>query len=75
MRTLTDRNLDLAEGRIEELRAVVRDLTTVLEKRNAENAKLREAVRIARLHAPSIRLAPERRYTIKVLDEALADIK
>lgn len=35
MRTQAHRDRDLAEGRIEELRAVVRDLTAVLEKRNA----------------------------------------
>lgn len=33
--------------------------------------RLREACRIALLHAPSIRLAPERRHTIAVLEAAL----
>lgn len=36
-----------------------------------ENERLREACRIARLHAPIVRLAPERRHTIAVLDAAL----
>ncbi len=33
-RTQPERDRDLAEGRIEELRAIVRDLTVVLERRN-----------------------------------------
>ena len=37
--------------------------------------KLAEACRIALLHAPSIRLAPERRKTIEVLEAALAKAK
>lgn len=36
-----------------------------------EIGMLRAALRIARLHAPLIRLAPERRHTIKVLDDVL----
>lgn len=47
------------------------ELALLLDDRDAEIAKLREACRIALLHAPTIRLAPERRYTIKVLTEAL----
>lgn len=55
-----DRELDWATGR-------------ALERKDAEIERLREACRIARLHAPGIRLAPERRYTIEVLDAALAN--
>lgn len=37
-----------------------------------ENERLRGACKIALLHAPVIRLAPERRHTISVLEAALA---
>ncbi len=57
-RTQNDRKLDWETGR-------------ELERKDAEIARLREACRIALLHAPSIRLAPERRYTMKVLQDAL----
>jgi predicted translin family RNA/ssDNA-binding protein len=45
---------------------------TRAEAAEAEIKRLREALKIARLHAPSIRLAPERRHTIAVLEAALA---
>jgi hypothetical protein len=43
-----------------------------IKRLERELAEARRALKIARLHAPSIRLAPERRHTIAVLDAALA---